>query len=160
MESSDQSIQKGIGISSNKSTAAKGPFVYGFIDLFSGCGESWHWGLAVDDNRAINSSVKSNMLDGSRDKNEVQEKKIDKITKPLAVLDTKQVPLLSPKANLATLKEEGEDDIKSISTSGSSESIAEQIVGTGMKGKKEVSNTGFLVISRCLCSVVQLLGFI
>ncbi|MFS7924534.1 putative transferase, protein kinase PEK-GCN2 family [Helianthus anomalus] len=28
---------------------SKGPFVYGFLDLFIGSGESWHWGLSVEE---------------------------------------------------------------------------------------------------------------
>ncbi|XP_076899148.1 eIF-2-alpha kinase GCN2-like [Bidens hawaiensis] len=31
---------------------SKGPFVYGFLDLFVGSGESWHWGLSVEESNS------------------------------------------------------------------------------------------------------------
>ncbi|KAJ0594724.1 putative protein kinase PEK-GCN2 family [Helianthus annuus] len=31
---------------------SKGPFVYGFLDLFIGSGESWHWGLSVEESNS------------------------------------------------------------------------------------------------------------
>lgn len=44
-----------------KSCLTRGPFVYGFLDLFSGSGESWQFSLAMEDSRHIHSS-----LDGHR----------------------------------------------------------------------------------------------
>lgn len=130
-----------IAVSSDKDSSSRGPFVYGFIDLFSGSGESWHWGLTVDDSRGINSSSKSHTLDGSKVGYEEQAKKLDKITKPSTMQDERQGPLLSPIAKLDTLEEENEDDDKSISSTDSSISLMEELVGNGVKGKREVSNT-------------------
>lgn len=138
MDGSDQ-LFKDIAVSSNKNCSSCEPFVSGFIDLFSGSGESWDWGLAVDDTRAMNSSIKSHSLDGSKVGYEVLEKKLDKATRPLTVQDAKQSPLLFPVAKLGTLEEESEDDNRSISTD-SSTSVTEESVGNELESKKEVSD--------------------
>lgn len=130
INSSIQLFQKDIAVSSNKSCSSRGPFVYGFIDLFSGCGESWHWGLAVDE-------LKSHVLDHSEVGYEVQEKKLDKITKPLTVQEAKQGLLVSPIAKLDTLEEESEYENKGLSTSNSSRSLVEELAGIDMKGEKQ-----------------------
>ncbi|KAG6768697.1 hypothetical protein POTOM_027624 [Populus tomentosa] len=130
INSSIQLFQKDIAVSSNKSCSSRGPFVYGFIDLFSGCGESWHWGLAVDE-------LKSHMLDHSEVGYEVQEKKLDKITKPMTVKEAKQGLLVSPIAKLDTLEEESEYENKGLSTSNSSRSLVEELAGIDMKGEKQ-----------------------
>lgn len=44
-----------------KACSIRGPFVYGFLDLFSGSGESWQFSLAMEDSRHIEST-----LDGHR----------------------------------------------------------------------------------------------
>lgn len=130
INSSIQLFQKDIAVSSNKSCSSRGPFVYGFIDLFSGCGESWHWGLAVDE-------LKSHALGHSEVGYEVQEKKLDKITKPLTVQEAKQGLLVSPIAKLDTLEEESEYENKGLSTSNSSRSLVEELAGIDMKGEKQ-----------------------
>lgn len=130
INSSIQLFQKDIAVSSNKSCSSRGPFVYGFIDLFSGCGESWHWGLAVDE-------LKSHVLDDSEVGYEVQDKKLDKITKPLTVQEAKQGLLVSPIAKLDTLEEESEYENKGLSTSNSSRSLVEELAGIDMKGEKQ-----------------------
>lgn len=129
INSSIQLFQKDIAVSSNKSCSSRGPFVYGFIDLFSGCGESWHWGLAVDE-------LKSHVLDHS-EVGYVQEKKLDKITKPLTVQEAKQGLLVSSIAKLDTLEEESEYENKGLSTSNSSRSLVEELAGIDMKGEKQ-----------------------
>ncbi|KAK9059086.1 hypothetical protein SSX86_021705 [Deinandra increscens subsp. villosa] len=46
--------RKNVAVSCDR--PSKGPFVYGFLDLFMGSGESWHWGLSVEEsNNTINS---------------------------------------------------------------------------------------------------------
>ncbi|XP_061950090.1 eIF-2-alpha kinase GCN2 isoform X1 [Populus nigra] len=130
INSSIQLFQKDIAVSSNKSGSSRGPFVYGFIDLFSGCGESWHWGLAVDE-------LKSHVLDDSEVGYEVQDKKLDNITKPLTVQEAKQGLLVSPIAKLDTLEEESEYENKGLSTSNSSRSLVEELAGIDMKGEKQ-----------------------
>ncbi|XP_065866338.1 eIF-2-alpha kinase GCN2 isoform X2 [Euphorbia lathyris] len=134
INSSDQMLED-ITISSNKKCSSGGPFVYGFVDLFSGSGESWNWGLPLDDNRGVNSSIKSN-VDGSKVGREVQENKLDKVTKPLTVQDSKQIPLLAPIAKLHTVDEESEDENKSISTY-SSRSLTGESMGNYMEGKED-----------------------
>ncbi|XVF29350.1 hypothetical protein REPUB_Repub15cG0113100 [Reevesia pubescens] len=133
--SSDPLLQKNVAISSNKSCSSRGPFVYGFIDLFSGSGESWNWPMDMDKNRGIVSAVQSHASDGS--KLNVREKKFEKNPKLLAMEEKKKVPSPLPVANLDTLKEESEDDSKSISTADSSNFLMEDVVRNGMKGENE-----------------------
>lgn len=136
-ESSSQSFE-GSAVSASKSCSSKVPFVYGFIDLFSGCGESWHWGLGIDENRGVVPSVPSHASDGSN--YEVMWRKIDKNVKPLMIPDAKQGTALIPSAKLDTVKEENEDDNRSISTTDSSTSPMEEWVENGIKGKNRVSD--------------------
>lgn len=128
-----------IAVSAKKGCHLKGPFVYGFIDLFSGCGESWHWGLGLDENKGIVSSVKSDVADGSKLRYEALGKNIDKNVKTMTIPDTKQGPLLIPTVKLDTVKEENEYDNKSISTNDSTTSVMEELVEDGIKGKDMVS---------------------
>ncbi|KAJ8774874.1 hypothetical protein K2173_018133 [Erythroxylum novogranatense] len=110
-------------------------FVYGFLDLFSGCGVSWQWGIAVDDNMGINSSLMSHPRDGSRVGYGIQEMKLDKITRSFASLDTKQDPWGSAITKLDTLEEESEDNNKLISTTNSQRSLTQDSVGDDVKGE-------------------------
>lgn len=135
-DSSSQSFE-GIAVSANKSCSSKVPFVHGFIDLFSGCGESWHWGLGMDENRGVVSSVPSHASDGSN--YEVMRRKIDKNVKPLMIPDARHGTALIPSAKLDTVKEENEDDNKSISTTDSSTSLTEEWVENGIKGENRDS---------------------
>ncbi|KAJ6677659.1 HISTIDYL-TRNA SYNTHETASE [Salix viminalis] len=141
INSSSHLFQKDLAVSSNKSCSSRGSFVYGFIDVFSGCGESWHWGLAVDE-------LKSHVLDHSEVGYEVQEMKLDKITKPLTVQEAKQGLLVSPIAKLDTLEEESENENKGLSTSNSSRSLVEEVTGIDMKGEKQVAKTTFEILGR------------
>ncbi|GKC85681.1 hypothetical protein Tco_1141398 [Tanacetum coccineum] len=36
---------------------SKGPFLYGFLDLFIGSEESWHWGLSVEESSSTNTTL-------------------------------------------------------------------------------------------------------
>ncbi|KAK9288122.1 hypothetical protein L1049_016570 [Liquidambar formosana] len=137
MDGSGQLFQKGMAIPCNKTCSTRGPFVYGFIDLFSGSGESWHWGIGMDENSGIRSSLHSHTLDGSKPGYEVQEKKVDKNAKTLALQDTKQNPLFPPTTKLDTLEEDSEDDNKSISTTDLSRSHMEELEGNDTIGEKE-----------------------
>ncbi|WCJ41344.1 protein kinase family protein [Euphorbia peplus] len=105
-----------ITISSNKKCSSGGPFVYGFIDLFSGSGESWNWGRSLDDNSGINSSVQSSLIDGSEVGREVHENKLDKVTKLLTVQESKQIPSVASVAKLHTVDEESENENRTTST--------------------------------------------
>ncbi|KAK6255367.1 hypothetical protein SCA6_016672 [Theobroma cacao] len=135
--SSGQLLQKDVAISSNKSCSSRGPFVYGFIDLFSGSGESWNWPMDMDKNRGIVSAVQSHLSDGSKLGYNVREKKLEKNPMSLAMQEKKQVLSPLPVAKLDNLKEESEDDSKSISTADSSNFLMEDLGRNGMKGEKE-----------------------
>ncbi|KAK4566733.1 hypothetical protein RGQ29_002837 [Quercus rubra] len=117
-------FQKEITASSNK----RGPFVYGFIDLFTGSGESWTWGFGIDEKGGMNFSVQPHTPEGSKLVYEVLEKQPDKNAKPLKMQDTKQGLLPSPTAKLDTLEEESEDGNKSVSSTDSSMSLEEELV--------------------------------
>jgi len=83
--------------------------------------------------------LKSHVLDHS-EVGYVQEKKLDKITKPLTVQEAKQGLLVSSIAKLDTLEEESEYENKGLSTSNSSRSLVEELAGIDMKGEKQVNN--------------------
>lgn len=135
-DSSAQLIQNDIAISSKK----KGPFVYGFIDLFSGSGQSWNWSFGVDETNGINSTVPLPKVDGSKLMHEIQEKKLDKQAEPIKLQDIKQGPVLSSNVKLETLEEESEDSKKSIYSMDSSRFLLEEMEGNGGETEKEVSN--------------------
>ncbi|KAM7486980.1 hypothetical protein LguiA_002989 [Lonicera macranthoides] len=104
----------------DKTRFSKGPFVYGFIDLFIGSGESWHWGLAVEESNVLHSSVRSNKVDCSNSGYGTLDKKIDQNLKSLVIKETKQGPLVTPTAKLDPLEEESEDESKNTDSSSSS----------------------------------------
>lgn len=81
-----------------KACLIRGPFVYGFLDLFSGSGESWQFSLAMEDSRHIDST-----LDGRRHGYGTPEKTIGNDVMP-SVQVTKQGPQhnLSGKTALRT----------------------------------------------------------
>nr|XP_048333144.1 eIF-2-alpha kinase GCN2 isoform X2 [Ziziphus jujuba var. spinosa] len=118
------------------SNSIRGPFVYGFIDLFSGSGESWNWGFGIDGNSGTNTLVPPHTVDDSKLRNEVKEKNLEKHVRPTLLQDTKQASLLSPTAKLHPLEEESEESNKSLSSSDVSESSQEKLLGNGDKGEK------------------------
>ncbi|TQE11671.1 hypothetical protein C1H46_002707 [Malus baccata] len=140
-DSSAQLFQKDIAILSNK----KGPFVYGFIDLFIGSGESWNWGFGVDETSGINPSVpshtdiKQSPLQKAHPKvmRDIQEKKLDKHAEQTSLQDVKQSPLPSPTVRLDTLGENSEDGNKSMYSTDSSRFLLEESVENGGKAEKE-----------------------
>lgn len=99
-----------ISFSCDKYFSAAGPFVYGFLDLFSGSGESWNWGLAMEDNGQIHSS-----LDGTAHAYGTPEKAIDYDAKPV-LQETKQCPPRASTVKLDILEEESEDESKTTDT--------------------------------------------
>ncbi|KAL6976215.1 non-specific serine,threonine protein kinase [Sarracenia purpurea var. burkii] len=111
--------------------SSSGPFVYGFIDLFSGYGESWPWGIELEENHAVNPSVQSQSLNGSKHGYEVLENKIHQKLKPTMIQEVKQVPKLASVKNLDTLEEECEDDSKNLSATDSSRSLSGESAGAG-----------------------------
>ncbi|GAV69857.1 Pkinase domain-containing protein/RWD domain-containing protein/HGTP_anticodon2 domain-containing protein/tRNA-synt_His domain-containing protein [Cephalotus follicularis] len=128
MKNSNGQLFQDTEVSSNKSFCPKGPFVCGFIDLFCGSGDSWHWSLGVDNNRGTTSSVQSHRLDSSNLGYKVQEK-LDKNAKQPAMEGTNQGLLHSPTAKLDTVEEESEDDDTGTSTVDSSGTLVEELEG-------------------------------
>ncbi|KAJ7980699.1 protein kinase family protein [Quillaja saponaria] len=133
VESSGELIEKDIPISYNR----KAPFVYGFIDLFSGYGESWNWGFGMDESSRQDALLQPHKSDGSKLGYEIQQKKDERKAEPTTVRDTKQSPIVSPIAKLDTVEEETEEGNKSISSTDSSRSHKVDLVENGSKEEKE-----------------------
>lgn len=112
--------------SSNKNRS----FVYGFIDLFSGYGESWTWGFGIGETSGKSSSLPPSKLDASKPRFEVQEKKSNSKEKPYTM---PELP-----AKLDTVGEVSEDDNTSLSLTHSSKSLVEDYAGSDSEGEKEV----------------------
>ncbi|XP_020236018.1 eIF-2-alpha kinase GCN2 isoform X2 [Cajanus cajan] len=107
----------------------KGYFVYGFIDLFSGYGETWSWGFGIDETAGKSTSLPPSKLDVSKPHFEAQEKKPDSKETPLVMQD---LP-----AKLDTVGEVSEDCNNSLSLTSSSRSLVEDFVGNNNEGEKE-----------------------
>ncbi|KAG8481278.1 hypothetical protein CXB51_026106 [Gossypium anomalum] len=134
--SSSQLLQKDVAISSNKGSSSRGPFVYGFIDLFSGSGESWNWPVDMGKSRGIISAVQSLASDGQDIGYDFQQKKLEKNPKLLETEEQKEVVSPLPVAKLNNVKEESEDDSKSSSTADSSNFLAD-LVRNGINSEEE-----------------------
>ncbi|MCI31227.1 putative serine/threonine-kinase GCN2-like protein [Trifolium medium] len=115
--------------SSNKNRS----FVYGFIDLFSGYGESWNWSFGIDETAVKSSSLPSSKLDASKPRIEAREKKSDSKENPSIL---QELP-----AKLDTVGEVSEDSnncLSLIRSSSSSRSLMDDFVGEANEGEKEV----------------------
>jgi len=112
------------------SLSKKGSFVYGFIDLFSGYGETWSWGFGMDETAGKSSSLPSSKLDASKQLFEALEKKSNSKETPLVM---QELP-----AKLDTVRDVTEDSKNSLSLTSSSTSSAEDFVGDDNEGEKEV----------------------
>ncbi|XP_027353753.1 eIF-2-alpha kinase GCN2 isoform X2 [Abrus precatorius] len=123
MESNEELFPKDVA-SSNKNRS----FVYGFIDLFSGYGESWSWGFGMDET-AGKSLLHPSKSDASKSHLGAREKKPD----------SKETPLIMPElpAKLDTVGEVSEDSKNSLSLTHSSRSLVEDFVENDYKGEKE-----------------------
>ncbi|XP_039054729.1 eIF-2-alpha kinase GCN2 isoform X2 [Hibiscus syriacus] len=122
--SSGQLLQKDVA---NKSSPSRVAFVYGFIDLFSGFGESWNWPMDMDKNIGIISAVQSLESDGPNIGYDVQQKKLKKNPKLLGMEEKREVLSPLPVAKLNNIKEDSEDDSKSTSTAHSSNFSADMV---------------------------------
>lgn len=127
-ENSSQLLQKDLPTSCDNGCSYKGPMVYGFIDLFSDIGDSWHWGFEMDET-TTNSSPHSPTSDGSNLGYGIEDRKLDQNPKPLAMQIVNQGQLHSPIVKLDALEEESEDESESISSSDSSRSVREELAG-------------------------------
>lgn len=134
--SNGQLLQKDVAISRNKGSSSRGPFVYGFIDLFSGSGESWNWPVDMDKSRGIISAVQSLASDGRDIGYDFQQKKLEKNPKLLEAEEKKEVVSPLPVAKLNNMKEESVDDGKSSSTADSSNFLAD-LVRNGINSEEE-----------------------
>ncbi|XP_008445738.2 eIF-2-alpha kinase GCN2 isoform X1 [Cucumis melo] len=115
------------------SNEKKGPYVYGYIDLFSGSGELWSWSFDMDEK--LNSQAQP-LVAESLKLGTVQEKKLDKVQNLLTRQNSKRGELLSPSSNLGTLEEETEGDSQSINSSNSRSPIVQRNED-GNEGEKQ-----------------------
>ncbi|KAL1361870.1 hypothetical protein HN51_010188 [Arachis hypogaea] len=104
-------------------------FVYGFIDLFSGYGESWNWEIGMDETAGKSSSLPPSKLDTSKYDSEAREKKSDSKEKPLI---KQELP-----AKLDTVGEVSADGNKNTSLTSSSGNLVDDLVGNDIEGEKE-----------------------
>ncbi|MCD7468234.1 hypothetical protein HAX54_006235, partial [Datura stramonium] len=111
---------KTAAVSSSDTCSFGRPFVYGFVDLFSGSGESWHWSLGINDNGRIDSLVESHVSAGLNHEYDNQQKKIDQIVKPALKQAAKQESLCKAEMKLDALEEKSEAESKSCSDLGGS----------------------------------------
>ncbi|XP_023638005.1 eIF-2-alpha kinase GCN2 isoform X2 [Capsella rubella] len=118
-------------LSNKAKSCSGGPFVYGFIDLFSGLEDARDWSLTPDENRGITSPVQSHPLDTSRI---LHEK--DKNLKRLEDHAKEEAVLPAPIAKLNTVQEDYVNDT-SISSFESSKSIDDVESGFIQNEKKE-----------------------
>lgn len=96
-----QLSQKTVAVSCDR--PSKGPFVYGFVDLFIGSGESWHWGLSVEESNNTSSTV-DNLQNGSQ----LSWEKVNQNMKMGVVEDAKLDKVLSSTGKVDTPEEESE----------------------------------------------------
>lgn len=134
-DNNDQLFEKDLRVSCDKGSS-KGPVVHGFIDLFSGIGDSWHWGFEMEETRI--SSLNTQTSDGSKLGYGIEDKKLDEYMKPLIVKNTNQGQLHSPNVKLDALEEESEDDGESMSSSDSSRSVQEELTGNVTTKRQEI----------------------
>jgi translation initiation factor 2-alpha kinase 4 len=104
--------------------------VYGFIDLFSGYGESWNWSFGIDETAVKSSSLPSSKLDASKPRIEAREKKSDSKENPSIL---QELP-----AKLDTVGEVSEESNNCLSLTRSSRSLMDDSVGDDNEGEKEV----------------------
>ncbi|KAI6699187.1 hypothetical protein NL676_019306 [Syzygium grande] len=130
-------FQKDMAASLDKGGSSRGPFVFGFVDLFGSSGESWHWGLSMDQRSEKHTSVQLHASGVSKFQYELPDKKLNEGLMPQTMLDKKQPSVLGPTSNVEKLEEENDDDEKSISTSSSTEEIMEKFEQFSFRGMEE-----------------------
>lgn len=127
----------------------RGPFVYGFLDLFSGSGESWQFSLAMEDSRHMDST-----LDGHRHGYGTPEKTIGHDVMPSFEV-TKQgnlrnlsgkTALRTSTANLEMLDEKSEEE-------SSSDTFSDQ-------AEESDGNATSSEVNACCFSILQALMFL
>ncbi|KAM3398327.1 eIF-2-alpha kinase GCN2 isoform X1 [Capsicum galapagoense] len=132
-------------VSSSDTCSFGGLFVYGFVDLFSGSGESWHWSLGINDNGRIDSLVESHVSVGLNHEYDNQQKKINQIVKPALHQAAKQESLRKAENKLDALEEESEGESKSssdLSKSYTDESIEDHVMCKNIFLEGNLSDSG------------------
>ncbi|OVA04586.1 Protein kinase domain [Macleaya cordata] len=130
VERRDQWLHGDVAIACDKTHSSGGPCVYGLIDLFSGYGESWDWGLGTDKS-GRNSLIHAHTLDASNVGYRVPEKQSFLSKNALALQALKQGPTQQPITQLDALKEERGDENKRLFAEYDSGSLVEESSGNG-----------------------------
>lgn len=131
--------------SSGDTCSFGGQFVYGFLDLFSGSGESWHWSLGMNDTGCIDSLVQSHVSEGLTHEYDNQQKKIDQIVKPALNEAAKQDSLRKAEMKLDDLEEESVGESKScsdLSKSYTDESTEDHVMCKNIFLEGNISDSG------------------
>ncbi|XP_023759388.1 eIF-2-alpha kinase GCN2 isoform X1 [Lactuca sativa] len=85
---------------------SKGPFVYGFIDLFMGSGESWPWGLSIEESNNKNTSLELHHALEDPHNTSLEKVKVNQNMKTGVVEDGDMDKVISPTSRLDDLEEE------------------------------------------------------
>ena len=128
-DSPSQSPLLDVARSSEDVAAASDTFVYGFIDLFSGYGESWNWGVETDDASQISSSLNSHTSSRSRQVYEGVERNFSKKGKT-SKDDSRHASIFSIPANLNSVDEGSEGENTGQCGADSRRSLSEDMVGS------------------------------
>ncbi|XP_024962899.1 eIF-2-alpha kinase GCN2 isoform X1 [Cynara cardunculus var. scolymus] len=133
MDRNSQLSRKNAAVSCDR--PSKGPFVYGFTDLFIGSGESWPWGLSVEKSSNTCTSLQLHALD------DLQNEKVNPNNKMGVAENGKLDKVLSPTAKLDTLEEESRSTESYTSLSVSEESEENVSIGEDYPLKEDTEET-------------------
>ncbi|GAB2265636.1 eukaryotic translation initiation factor 2-alpha kinase [Dionaea muscipula] len=120
VESSEQVSSKDISRLSDIAGSSTEPFVYGFLDLFNGLGESWQWSFGRDTGREKRSSSYSHLAPISKHVYDGVEKNFNHVGRALTVVDKQSSKITASRA-LGILEEDSEHESKNLSVPDSSE---------------------------------------
>lgn len=143
MESNEELFLKDVA------TTNRNSFVYGYIDLFSGYGESWNWGLGMDETSGKISPVPPSKLDASEHVYDIGKNKSDRTSEPPKMQDTKQGPFVMPAAESDTSREGSEKSNKSMASCSLGNPDVVELIANGSENEKEVSVMRYVYF--CLC---------
>lgn len=112
---------------SETASPLKEPFVYGFVDLFSDYGESWHLSLESDSSSELNNPGGSQAVSISKQVYDGVEKNFIQKGRVLAGEYSRFASVTTNTEKLETLEEENEDESKSVSTADSNVSASSDL---------------------------------
>ncbi|CAH9082427.1 unnamed protein product [Cuscuta epithymum] len=92
---------------------SKGPFVFGFIDLFNGSGESWNWNLIMEGNNKLYSLEHTDTVESSKNELDAPASKVDKVVGPTIDPDIRRGSLHKSSRSLGILEEVSESESRS-----------------------------------------------